>query len=270
MLDRFRLDVLSLIATIFFVSYTAWWLALQFIFTSDKFQLDLFTVTYGFIAVWGGLWGIEIARSWGGFKSAMGKVILFFSFGLLAQELGQLIYTYYIYVLGVEVPYPSLGDIGYFGSIPLYIIGTIYLAKVAGVRISMRSVLSKFQALVIPIFILGGAYLVFLQNYTFDWSLPLTIFLDFGYPLGQAIYISIALLTYFLSRSLLGGVMKNKILLILFALLVQFIADFTFLYQASRGEWAISGINDFIYLAAYFMMAIGILQLKSVVKKLQE
>lgn len=271
MWQTIKRDWLSLFAIVFFGVYSLWWFLIQFTSTEvHASQLDIFTTTYGLMAVWGGTWGIVIARSWGGLKSVMGKMIIFFSLGLLAQELGQILYTYYIYVLGVEVPYPSLGDIGYFGSIPLYIIGAIYLAKASGVKISLKSFTSKIQAIIIPAVILTAAYFIFLFGYEFDFSSPLTVFLDFAYPLGQAVYISIALLTYLLTRKMLGGIMKGKIIFILIALTVQFMADFIFLYQASRGAWGISGISDYIYFIAYFIMALALFQLKTVARSIKE
>jgi hypothetical protein len=99
---------------------------------------------------------------------------------------------------------------------------------------------------------------------------PLVVFLDFGYPLGQAIYISLAVLTYLLSRSVLGGIMKMRILFILFALVIQYMSDYTFLYQASRGVWHAGGINDFLYITAYFIMALSLLQFESVYRTIKE
>ena len=88
------------------------------------------------------------------------------------------------------------------------------------------------------------------------------MFLDFGYPLGQALYVSLALLTYLLSTKTLGGIMKNKVLLILFALAVQYAADYNFLSQAYAETWRNGGYGDAIYLLAYFLMALGLIQLK--------
>ncbi len=110
--------------------------------------------------------------------------------------------------------------------------------------------------------LLAYSYWVFLKGYEFDWSAPLKIFLEFGYPLGQAIYVSLAILTLFLTRGVLGGVMKNRVLFVLFALLMQYLADYTFLYQASQETWAAGGINDYMYLASYFIMALALLQFR--------
>ena len=105
---------------------------------------------------------------------------------------------------------------------------------------------------------------MFLQKYEFDWGQPLKIFLDFGYPFGQAIYVSLALLTYTLSKSVLGGIMKKKILFILFAFLMQYVADYNFLFQSSRGTWANGGYGDFLYFLAYFLMTLGLLNLQNI------
>ena len=259
-----RRDKKALVVSIYFLLLTVWWITLQFTGNFRQFQLDVFTISYGYVALFGGIWGLLTARKWGGFKSLIGRAVIAFSFGLLAQELGQLIYTYFIYFKGVEVPYPSWGDLGFFGSIPLYIYGTVLLAKASGIRAVIRAFSGKLQALFIPLIALAFSSYVFLQGYEVDWTNPLRVFLDFGYPIGQAIYLSIALLTYLLSYNSLGGIMRGKILFILGALFVQYIADFIFLYQASRGTCAVSCISDYIYFVAYFLMALSLLQLNRV------
>lgn len=252
------------VAILFFIIYSFWWLyLLLFKISPESSQYDWFTVTYGLIAVWGSYWGYRIAKSWGGMKSIMGKAIIMLATGLALQEFGQLAYTYYIYFLHIEVPYPSLGDLGYFGSIPFYIYGVWLLAQASGVKFSLKAVKHKVQAVAIPVAMLIFSYLFFLQGYEFNWSQPLTILLDFGYPFGEAIYISFALLTYLLSRNVLGGVMKKRILFILVALLLQYLSDFTFLYQAYNETWSIGGINDYMYLTSYFVMAMALLNLNT-------
>lgn len=259
------------ITVIFFVVLTVWWIILNFGgFIHIKLQSDLFTVTYGLIALWGGLWGLHIAQKWGGLKSVMGKSIIMFSMGLLMQEFGQLAYTFYIYVLHIEVPYPSFGDVGYFGSIFFYLWGVFFLAKIAGVSISLKSFENKIQAIILPIILVGYSYFLFLKEYVFDLSKPITILLDFGYPLGQSFYISCALLVFLLTRKILGGIMRTKIVFILFALLLQYLADFNFLFQNSRGTWTWSGYGDYLYLIAYFIMAIGLFRLSTAITQIKE
>ena len=252
-------DRRSLLSIGLFVLFALWWTALRWI-PITNIQYQIFSATYGVMALIGAIWGISISRNWGGRGSVMGKAILFFSFGLLAQEFGQLVYSAYAFFLKIQIPYPSIGDIGYFGSIPLYALGVIYVAKASGIRLSLKNIESKIKAVLIPLAILILGYYLFLQNYTFDWSQPLKIALDFGYPLGQAIYISLAIITYLLSQKVLGGVMRARIFFIIFALFVQFISDYTYLYQSLHQTAYPGSFNDFIYLLAYLIMTLSLLQ----------
>ena len=267
MLDTIKKQLSAKTVLVLYIIFTSWWIYLRLTTTPESLDNQLFAASYGLLALFGGIIGISIAQKWGGFKSLFGRSIYMFSFGLLAQEFGQLMYSYYIYFSNNEVPYPSWGDLGYFGSIILYILGVYFMGRV--VKANLGSFKNKIQAILIPILMLVVAYLLFLSDYEFDISAPLKIFLDFGYPFGQTLYVSLAILVYLLSKNLLGGIMKNKILFILFALVVQFLADYTFLYQASRGTWYAGGLNDFIYLTSYFMMTFGLIQLKTVINTLR-
>lgn len=260
----FKKEVFARIATVIFVIFTIWWIFERvWAFQDPGFESN-FAHVYGFISIFGGIWGLSIAKKWGGFESAMGKALSFLSIGLLFQFFGQFAYSAYFFILHLEVPYPSIGDIGFFGSIAFYVLGVWNLATVSGVKIGVKSFINKLQAVFIPLILLLAAYFYFLQGYEFDFTQPVTVFLDFGYPLGQTFYISLAILTYLLSKNVLGGIMKSKILLILFALFLQFLADYTFLFQAYQETWHPGGINDYLYLLAYFVMTISLIQLKTV------
>lgn len=248
-------------AFVFFIAYILWFIYLHLPGVSGKSQLDWFTSTYGLLALWGSIWGFIIAKKWGWTRSVMGKATLLFALGLLFQELGQLSYVYYIYFRNVELPYPSIGDLFFISIVPCYSLAVLFLAKASGIRISLNSFAGKIQAILIPAAMVIVSYFVFLQGHEINLKEPVKIFFDFGYPLGDAIFISLAILTYTLTKGVLGGVMKGKVLLLLIAMLFQYVADWTFLYQASRGLWSVSGMNDFIYLIAYFMMTIALLNL---------
>jgi hypothetical protein len=261
----FKTEIKTKISIILFVLLTLWWLVLRLIHvSSDSNENQLFAAVYGIMALLGGIWGINIARKWGGFRSIFGKSLLFFTLGLFSQEVGQIAYSFYIYFLRIPLPYPSIGDLFFYGTIPLYIVAVLYLAKASGVHISLRSFSNKIQAIVIPIVMLLLSYFIFLNGYKFDWSNPLKVILDFLVPFGQAIYISFAILTYTLTRGILGGVMKNKVFFILMALVAQYIADWTFIFQANRQIWYAGGIDDYMYLCAYFLMTFTLLKLNSV------
>lgn len=253
---------------ILFVAFTTWWVYIDFVLKSSSYtdiQNQLFAGVYGVMALVGGIFGLIASKKWGGFKSLFGRSLMFFALGLLAQEFGQIAYSYYLYVSKVNIPYPSVGDVGYFGSALFYIYGAYLLAKGIGLRYSLKNPVKKIVAAVIPLAMLIFSYTIFLRGYQFDFSsfkAGLTVFLDFGYPFSQAIYIAIALLAYLFSLKLLGGKMKMKVLLLLFALVVQYVADFTFLNNAKAQKVYPAGINDYIYFISYSVMTLALLRFK--------
>lgn len=260
-----RQDSLVRNVLVLFALLTVWWIVLQYIgFGQESGLRDLaWAASYQLVALYGGIAGLIIAyKEWGGMRSVVGSAIVAFSFGLLLQVLGQSTFSFYNLVLNVEIPYPSFADIGFFGSIPLYIYGAVQLARASGAAFSLRTYMNKLWAIAIPVLLLILSYTSFLRHYELDWSSPLRVFLDFAYPFGQAIYVSLAILAYLLSRGMLGGTMRNKVLFLLIALVVQYLADYNFLYQTISETWQNGGYGDFIYLFAYLLMAIGVMQIR--------
>lgn len=260
--DIIKKDWRGKIVVILFLLLTVWWLLSPSYQGTERSRFfGDFPSIYAIVALLGSLWGFTISQKWGGFKSVMGKAIIFLSMGLFAQVFGQVVYAYYSFYERIAIPYPSWGDLGYFGSIPLYAIGVLFLAQAAGVKFTLKSYASKLQSVFIPLVALIFSYSIFLRGYQFDVTAPLKTFLDFGYPLGEVIYLSLALLSYILSRKILGGVMRYKILNLLLALSIQYLCDFTFLYQVSKGSYISGGINDYMYLISYLAMTLGLLEL---------
>ncbi len=266
---RNKIKLFYVLATTVFLFFAGWWVINQVRFSPEDNANALFSDTYWVLPLIGALIGLWASKKWGGVKSLFGRSIFFFALGLFAQVFGQVVYTYYAQVQHIEAPYPSIGDIGFFGSIPLYVIAISMLAKTIGARFRRASTSRKALALVLVFVLLITSYSVFLREYEVDWSNPLMVLLDFGYPLGQAVYVSLALLAYILSRGLLGGIMKNKILLLLVAFVIQYTADYSFLFRFNRDQWYAGDFSDFIYLCAYFLMTIALLKLVSVANDLK-
>lgn len=220
------------------------------------------------IALIGSIVGFNLFRKWGGLSSVFGRSIFFFSLGLFAQFFGGTVFTYYTAIQGIELPYPSIADIGYFISMLSYIIAAYYVARVVGFRSVTQKIKGKLLAIIVPLLLLSLSYTIFLRGYEFDWTSPLIIFLDFAYPLGDAIYISLGILALISGSIYLGGIMKIPLSFLLLALLLQFISDFNFLYQAYNETWVVGGYGDFIYMTAYCVMFLSLLAIKSAFKNI--
>lgn len=264
-------DRLIRLATVIFTGFLLFWAILWVKgMQGGTDTAELFSALYGSMALFGGIVGLKVSKHWGGIKSKVGRSVLFMSLGLLSQEAGQIVYSLYTYLLHQEVPYPSWGDAGYFTSVVLYTLATLSLISALSTKTTRRSGVSKIAVVIVPSIILSISYVIFLKGYHFDFSHPLTIFLDFGYPLGQAFYISLALLAYIISKRYLGGAMKPVILLFLFALALQYASDFTFLYQVSRDTWKTAGFNELMYLLSYYVMTLSLVRFGKVLEVLSK
>ncbi len=270
LLEEFKQSRAFKVVVILFIALSAWWISIYLRGLTESLENDYFTVIYCIFALFGGIAGWSFAKKWGGLRSTLGSSIILFTVGLLSQFIGQVLYNSYIYILGIDVPYPSIGDVAFFASVIFYIAASVQLARVAGIKLSTQSILGKLKAFIIPVLILIGSYWVFLRGYEPDWSDKIVIFLDFGFPIGQAIFVSIAILALLISKNILGGMMRKPILLLIIALIVQYLADFSFSYQVSRETWHVGGSNDYLFALAYFLMTVALFSIGNMFYKVQK
>lgn len=240
-----------------------WWIKIYLSGVEDGLENYYFGFFYSFIALIGGINGLLVSRKWGGYKSLVGKGIIFLSLGLLAYWFGQATWSFYNVFLDVEIPYPSVADVGYFSSIIFYSLGMLAFARASGAKMMLKKFNGKLIALSIPIIMISASYYLFLRNFSLEFSNPIKTLIEFGTPLGYAIAISIGCLAFILSRKILGGKMKSRILYIIFAFIAEYITDFTFLYQYADGTYYNAGINDLMFATTFTLMAIGLISFES-------
>lgn len=215
-----------------------------------------------FIPLFGGIFGLFTARHWGGFKSAVGKALSFMSFGLISWSAGNWVWSYYNFVEEVNVPYPSLADIGYIAAIPLWMIGMFYLAKATGVKYGLKKAVGQLYLVILPIITIAVSYYL-LVVVARGGAIPvdadlLKVFFDFAYPVGDMIIITIALLIYGLSLKYLGGRYKFPVLITLFGFVLMFFADFSFSYATTLGTYYDGDPSNLLFITALFAMGFGI------------
>lgn len=252
---------LILIPSLIFVCYLFLWFVIHIVVkTTDGVLNNAFADSYGILAGAGGIIALHIASKWEYLRSYVGKAIFYLSLGLLAQFLGQLSYTVLFYVYNIENAYPAFGEVFYLATIPLYIMGVWYIAKASGFTLNSKSYDKTASAVVIPAILLGISYYMFFRTYDAT-DLPFSIvFLDYIYPIGQALFVSLAIVTYYATKKTLGGVMRERVLFILFALFFQYIADSMFIYETRSEIWYAGGLSDMMFLISYFLMTVGLIQ----------
>jgi len=268
--SKFRRHKIATFTTVFCMLMAGWWFSIFIRGLTDSIENEVFTSVYFVVALWGGIAGLVVSKRWGGYKSILGRAIGAFALGLLGQAFGQIVFNFYLIVLKVDTPYPSIADIGFFSTGLFYGYGAIQLMKVAGANFSLRNYKGKAIAIIIPILWAVFSYWFFFRGYQFDWSQPLATILDLISPIIDAAYVSLAILAYLLSRKWLGGFMRWPILFLLVAIISEAVADFHFLYQASRDTWYAAGTNDFLFLITFTLMALALLQLGSSFNKINE
>lgn len=260
----------SLVEIGIFVILFLFWILVNFTSLNTDINKQIWAASYQVLALVGGFLGLFYSMLWGGTRSYIGRGVLLLSIGLLLQNFGQSIYSYFIFYQHIDIPYPSIGDLGFFGSVIMYIFAIYQFAKASGVNLHSRYFKNKLSIFILPIILIFISYTFFLKGYDFSSSTTLQTFLDFGYPIGEAIYVSIAVTVLIFCQKLLGGIMRKPIIFLILAFIFQYISDFTFLFQSSNGTWKAGGLNDLMYATSYALMTIGLVFIGKTYFKIRE
>ncbi|MFO0704816.1 MAG: hypothetical protein U0517_02440 [Candidatus Andersenbacteria bacterium] len=212
----------------------------------------------------GGFLGLASARGWGWWSSSIGRSLIFISIGTAAFGGGMIMWNYYLFFKGVEVPYPSMADI-FFGSCPLFwTIGIVLLLRSTGAKYAVKKTGGKLLVTLLPaIVILVSYYLLFIvaRNGTIDVAGGKTkLFFDFYYPIGDAILLSLTILTYKLTKKYIGGIFKKAMPILLLGFFMMYFADFLFVYMTTKGSYFNGSISDFLYTVTFFILGLGLAQ----------
>lgn len=253
-------DKRLLLLLLLLVVFTGWWAVLNLghQVQASSHEADWFLATYALIALVGGMWGLKIAKQWGGWQSLLGRAMTVFSLGLLAQVFGQLGCAYYAIAYNTTVPYPSFADLAYLGSSTLYVYGSVLLARIARVSISLSRWRQQMLCFLVPLIALTLVHISFLKI-DFTAGQPLVTLLNLGYLCNQVLYVAFVLLILLESRRRLGGVMHHKLLLLLLAPAMLYLADINFFWQAAHGTLLLADYGDLLYLAAHGLITVALL-----------
>jgi hypothetical protein len=255
-------DSVLYIPLIIWVGFVVWWMLIN---VAGNGSRDNFTDTYSVVALATFVSGTIVARKWGLFKSRFGSVIGYFAIGLLMQFLGHFIYALYFRLGDVELAYPSIGDLPFLLTGVFYILAIYNLLKLIVVK---RSVFKPRYVPVISVIITlilsWLMYVSFLNLAIHDERGIIYSVVNAAYPIIQVFYFLMGIVAILQAKRMAGGKMFLSVSIILAALVVQYAADFSFLYQDYHGTWEAAGSNDFAYLVAYGLMALAILMIERV------
>ena len=194
-------------------------------------------------------------------KSRLAKSLLFISLGLLSWGFGVLIWLYYNVVLHVEVPYPSWGDIGFLGIIPLMGYGLFQLLKGISFKFNMASVLKAAFPLCV-VFVL--AYIFIIHDKLSEDASFLVKTLDVLYPLSDAFFVALALLAlvYVWATVTYRVLLFKPLAIICIGLVIEAVADFSFSYTTAIASYYIGNWVDMLFTLAFFTIGVGMYYLR--------
>ncbi|MEO7364033.1 MAG: hypothetical protein ABIV43_00805 [Candidatus Saccharimonadales bacterium] len=255
--------------TAFFLAVVAYWAYLVFDHHNSTNLSYWYSLIFGFVPLFGGFIGMEKAFMWGGFKSAVGKAIFFFSFGLTLWGIGETIWSYYNFVEGVAAPYPSIADLGFAPSIFFWILGIAYFSQATGAIFALgKSQKAKFFAIAAPILLLIPSYILQVNIARGGQLIPgsegiVKSMLDIAYPFGDFLALTFAAVIFILSHKYLGGIYRRAIIFMLSGLAVMYAGDTIFSYTTTKGTYYNASWGDLILAFGLFLMTYGILAFAS-------
>lgn len=260
----------------FYLVLVAWWFASSFWYGREatdsftKFFAGIketpanfsFAFLYGLIPIFGGVMGFMKAEKWGLTKSKMGKALMFLSLGLITWGYGEMIWSYYNFVLKTEVPYPSWADASFIISWPLWSIGVIYLSFATGASFALKKRAGQLLLISIPIVAIALSYYLLVgvaRQGSFEIAGgPLKVFFDLAYPIWDVVILTLAFLVYGLSFKYLGGRFKWPVLITLFGFVINYFADFGFSYTTTVETFYNGGWVDLLFASAMFVLSFGV------------
>lgn len=228
-----------------------------------SFQNYLYQFGLGLIPLLGGITGMLNSRRWGFLSSEVGRATFFISAGLTAWGIGQMFWSvYYNILLQIEIPYPSLADVGYVSALPLWIYGIIKFSRATGARASIKKLSGKLILFTIPVLAIIFSYyllIVIARQGVIDFNEgALKLFFDLTYPLGDLVILTVALLIYGLSFNYLGGRFKLPVITIIGGFILMYFTDFTFSYVTTIGTYFDGHWVDLMFPSALALVAFGI------------
>ncbi len=262
LLSGLHFNFYSLLLSIFYIFFLVWWVYIQNLGTKDSIVNTWFSALYSVLPILGGFGGISASRAWKSSNKDVSKALFTFSIGLLSWGFGEIAWSVYNILLKVEVPYPSLADVGFMLSLPLWSYSIIYLAKGVGIKLELKNQFVKNVLFVVPgIVLLIGAYLIFgvARKPVFELSSGYAkLFFDVSYPLWDLILLVLISVISILAYGYVKDRLLKPFILISFGLLFSFLGDLGLSYQSSVSQFYNGGIVDLLYITMCYFLALGI------------
>lgn len=258
-----KINIFQKVLLGYYVGLAIFWSILYF----NNFILtvwnDIWNFGFAFLPFLGGIFGLLIAKSWGFFKSYLGKAITFLSLGLVSWGVGDLVVVYYNLILSMRHPYPSYSDIFFIPSFIFFAIGITFLSQAAGTKYNILRKKGMFFLLGMPsfVFLLSFFFLsILIKEYGFlSLALPSPqLLVNIVYAFIFIILLTLALIIFGLSLGFFGGRYKVSMYSFLFGFITIYLSV-AFLYTMIATDTNYNGtLNDLVYAGGFLLITFGV------------
>lgn len=251
----------SLISGYFF-ALTLWWL-FMLIFQMKQTPLN---TAYGFafslVPLIGGVFGLfSLNKQDIENDRHILTSIKFISYGLICWGIGQMSWSFINFVLKIEVPYPSLADLGFIFASPFWGYGFYNLLK--SKKIKYLNLSLKYQKILSLIIICFGICnfitLIALTNgKIIATSAPAQLILNFYYTIIDLIIFFTITMNIKEFIHLIKGAYRWPIMILFVAFIIHFIGDNAFAYSTTMGTFYNGSWIDYMFTLSLFLISISV------------
>ncbi|MEY2426917.1 MAG: hypothetical protein QOI61_2489 [Actinomycetota bacterium] len=181
-------------------------------------------------------------------------------FGLLGLSLacwalGEVIWAFYEVVLQVEVPFPSIADLGYLSAIPLAVAAMALYPTTEHSRATTR-IRSVLDALIIATSVLFVSWAFVLAPALHEGGASVfETFVSLAYPVGDVVIASVAIMALHRGRVL----ERLPLVLVAVGMLANAVSDSVYAYLTQVGKYSSGDLIDVGWFAAYLLIALAAL-----------
>lgn len=186
-----------------------------------------------------------------------GKSMIYYGIGMVMYGAGLIVWTYYNLVAKIDIPYPSLADVFFLLFYPGVILGTYYLLKSLGGKITLKLFVEGFIILIVFFITL---YLFLNQTSLGPGVTGWAKILNILYPFADAFITALAITAL---RTDIGISEHPYILYFVFAFIVAASADTIFSFRSAIGVYWNGDISDLLFAISGFLISWGILSIKN-------
>lgn len=192
-------------------------------------------------------WKMNSGKRGGG----MSRVYASFSIGIGLWVVAEGIWSFYVLVLGIVIPFPSLADL-------FWLVG--YVPLLCGLLLQawpFRDAFSRLKraALVTAMLVMTGAILIVAIPPLFSQELDsLSFLVSVLYPFLDSLLLSVAVPLLLLFRK---GAYWRPMLFVLVGLILQFVGDLAFAQGVLIGSYYSGSPTDLIFDFSYLTLTLG-------------